>query len=179
MLDIAAAYNRYQFLGNEFLTWIWYLIETNQNTIQDDFFASLEIGHTIVLENNLGDNSKEKITIKGDQAGLEEGRTALRKGAQVTQIHLKCIMNNQNTDEDESYEFTLKGESFHLTGLKTPKTSSNNEEDETEAAILEKAFLLEKVIKVIDTLFIRFVEKKISEEWKTNEIQQIRNWIDS
>ncbi len=182
MLDIATAYNRYQFLGNEFLTWIWYLIETNKNTIQEDFFASLEIGHTIVLENNLGDNSREKITIKGDQAGLEEGRTALKKGAQVTQIHIKCLMeppkDHTDTNDEYLYEFTLKGESFHITGLKTPKTIKGDEE-ETEADILEKAFLLENIMKVIDTLFIRFVEKKISPEWKTSEIQKIRAWIDS
>ena len=31
MLDIATAYNKYKFLGNDFLTWIWFLIETDQN----------------------------------------------------------------------------------------------------------------------------------------------------
>ncbi len=180
MLDIAAAYNKYQFLGNEFLTWIWYLIETQQditNILQQKFPVSLEIGHTIVLENHLGENAREKITIKGDQAGLEEGTTALKKGAMVTQIHLKCIMGSSEKDQEDAYEFTLKGESFHLTGLKTPKLSPSDDNDETEANILEKVFLLETITQVIDTLFLRFVEKRISPEWKANEIQKIRDWI--
>ena len=29
MLDIATAYNRYKFIGHEFLTWLLYLIETD------------------------------------------------------------------------------------------------------------------------------------------------------
>ena len=129
MLDIATAYNKYKFLGNDFLTWIWYLIETDQNisslTASNDRIH-LEIGNAITLENRLGDKSKERITIKGDQAGLEEGSTALKKGAHVTQINLLCKIN-----EDE-YTFTIKGESFNITGLKTPKTDLSKKEDEIE-----------------------------------------------
>ena len=29
MLDLAVAYNRYRFLGDEFLTWLWYTIEND------------------------------------------------------------------------------------------------------------------------------------------------------
>ena len=95
MLDIATAYNKYGFLGNEFLTWIWYLVETDQDITalsgsKDP--VTFEIGNSISLENNLGDKSKEKITIKGDQAGLEEGTTALKKGAWVTDMNLICRM---------------------------------------------------------------------------------------
>ena len=27
MLDVAVAYNRFKFLGDEFLTWLWFIIE--------------------------------------------------------------------------------------------------------------------------------------------------------
>ena len=57
--------------------------------------------------------SKEKISIKGDKAGLEEGTTALKKGALVTELNLLCKMG-----EEEEYKFTIKGESFNITGLK-------------------------------------------------------------
>ena len=179
MLDIATAYNKYKFLGNEFLTWIWYLIETEKNIseiIGSKETISLEIGNSIVLENSLGDKSKERITIKGDQAGLEEGTTALKKGAVVTQINLICRLD-QNQDGEEAYKFTIKGESFSLTGLKTPSTEKSGSEDEIEGLILEKAYLLMKLTQVIDTLFLKFIERRISEEWKNKELQEIRNWI--
>jgi len=176
MLDIATAYNKYGFLGNEFLTWIWYLIETDQEittlaSSKDPII--FEIGNSISLENNLGDKSKEKITIKGDQAGLEEGGTALKKGAWVTDMNLICRMG------EEEYKFSIKGESFNITGLKTPTIDISSSEDEIEGLIIEKTFLIMKVIKVIDTLFLKFIEKRISDDWNRSDLKGIRDWIQS
>jgi len=176
MLDIATAYNKYKFLGNDYLTWIWFLIENNHNIssiIDSKDIITLEVGNSIVLENKLGDKSKEKITIKGDQAGLEEGTTALKKGAFVTQINLICKIN-----EDE-YKFTIKGESFNITGLKTPKTEILKNEDEIEGLVLEKAFLGFNIFKVIDTLFLKYIEQRTSDEWNNKGLQDIKNWIES
>ncbi len=176
MLDIATAYNKYKFLGNDFLTWIWFLIETSKDIssildMKDK--VSLEVGNSIVLENRLKDNSKEKISIKGDQAGLEEGTTALKKGAFVTQINLICRIN-----EDE-YRFTIKGESLNVTGLKTPKTDLSKNQDEIEGLVLEKAGLCFKIFEVIDTLFLKYIKQRSSDEWKSQGLQEIKKWIDS
>ena len=176
MLDIAAAYNKYKFLGNDCLTWIWFLIETDQNissVLDSKDVVTLEVGNSIVLENKLGDKSKEKITIKGDQAGLEEGTTALKKGAYVTQINLICKIN-----EDE-YRFTIKGESLNITGLKTPKTDLSSKKDELEGLVLEKAFFCFNIIKVIDTLFLKYLEQRTKDDWNIKGLQDIRNWIGS
>ena len=178
MLDIATAYNKYKFVGNDFLTWIWFLIETNQNissflNIKDKDIVTLEVGNSIVLENKLGDKSKEKITIKGDQAGLEEGTTALKKGAFVTQFNLVCKIN-----EDE-YKFTIKGESFNITGLKTPKTDLSKKEDEIEGLVLEKAFFCFKIFEVIDNLFLKYLEQRTADDWKHKGLQDIKDWIGS
>ncbi|WP_320043411.1 hypothetical protein [uncultured Desulfobacter sp.] len=176
MLDIATAYNKYGFLGNEFLTWIWYLVETEQDITalsNSENPVTFEIGNSISLENNLGDKSKEKITIKGDQAGLEEGTTALKKGAWVTDMNLICRIG------EEEYKFSIKGESFNITGLKPPAIDTSASEDEIEGLVIEKTFLIMKVINVIDTLFLKFIEKRISETWQTSDLKAIRDWIQS
>ncbi|WP_457551176.1 hypothetical protein [Desulfobacula sp.] len=176
MLDIATAYNKYKFLGNDYLTWIWFLIETNQNIsslLNSKDVVTLEVGNSIVLENKLGDKSKEKITIKGDQAGLEEGTTALKKGAFVTQINLICKIN-----EDE-YRFTIKGESFNITGLKTPKTDLSAKEEEIEGLVLEKAFFCFHIFDVIDTLFLKYLEQRTADDWKSKGFQNLKAWIGS
>jgi len=176
MLDIATAYNKYGFLGNEFLTWIWYLVETDQDitalsSSKDP--VTLELGNSISLENNLGDKSKEKITIKGNQAGLEEGTTALKKGACVTDLNMICKIG------EEEYKFSIKGESFNITGLKTPTIDTSSSEDEIEGMIIEKTFLIMKVIKIIDALFLKFIAKRISDDWNTSDLKDIRGWIQS
>ncbi len=176
MLDIATAYNKYKFVGNEFLTWIWYLIETDQDVsslLKSSDVITLEVGNSIVLENNLGDKRKERITIKGDQAGLEEGTTALTKGAFVTSINLICKIN-----EDE-YKFNIKGESLNLTGLKTPKTQLSKNEEEMEGLVLEKSSFCFIIFDVIDTLFLTYLEQRVSDEWNNEGLQAIKNWIQS
>ena len=176
MLDIATAYNKYKFLGNDFLTWIWFLIENDHDIsslLDSKDAVTLELGNSIVLENKLGDKSKEKITIKGDQAGLEEGITALKKGAFVTQINLIC-----KTNKDE-YKFTIKGDSFNITGLKTPKTDLSHKEDEIEGLVLEKTFFCFKIFKVIDTLFLKHIEQRTSDDWNHKGLQEVKTWISS
>ena len=93
MLDVAVAYNRYRFLGEEFLTWLWFCIETQQSDIrnldqeQTQEKVAIEIGNRMALENRRR-NSAESITIKGDDAGLEEGLLSLKKGALITELNL-------------------------------------------------------------------------------------------
>jgi hypothetical protein len=175
MLDIATAYNKYSFLGNDFLTWLWFMIETGQDitrTIKSSDPVTLEIGNALVLENTLGDKSKEKITIKGDQAGLEEGTTALKKGAKVTEMNLMCRLG-----PEEEYRFTIKGDSFNITGLKTPASAGDGSDDEIEGRLIEKALLLFRITQVIDTLFLTFLAQRIDDDWKNKGLEPMRTWI--
>ena len=176
MLDVSVAYNKYTFLGNDFLTWIWFLIETGQNLSEltkSKDPVTLEIGNSIVLENKINNEYKEKITIKGDQAGLEEGTTALKKGGWVTQINLLCKI------ADDEYQFTLKGDSYNMSGLKTPVTDMSKNKDEIEGLVLEKAYLCFRVFEVIDSLFFSFLSQRIEDNWTDKGLQDIRNWIES
>ena len=96
MLDIAVAYNRFKFLGDEFLTWLWFVIEQDPAILKniDPDLTSFEIGNRIVLENR-GKDSVERITIKGENAHFEEGMLALTKGALVAELNLVCRTTEQ------------------------------------------------------------------------------------
>ena len=69
MLDVAVSYNRYKFLGHEFLTWLWYVIDKERGVLeaQDGSEVSLQIGNRVVLENRK-DEKLETITITGDSS---------------------------------------------------------------------------------------------------------------
>jgi hypothetical protein len=97
MLDVAVAYNRYKFIGNEFLTWLWFTIETNQPFFKtvDETITSINLGNRMVLENSIND-AIEIITIKGDDAGLEEGLLSLRKGAVVVEMNIPIKRKTRN-----------------------------------------------------------------------------------
>jgi hypothetical protein len=172
MLDVAIAYNRYRFLGNEFLTWLWYTLENRSAQLAkiDADLSALEIGNRMVLENRRSEGV-ETITIKGDDAGLEEGLLALRKGALVTEMNL-IYRSGDNT-----WQFNIKGESLNLSSFKTPETAGTQKQEDIEGAVLEKIFLYEKVILFIEGAFRHFVRLRISENWDKNNITQIKQWI--
>ncbi|MFH2011970.1 MAG: hypothetical protein ABIJ37_04580 [Pseudomonadota bacterium] len=174
MLDISIAYNRYKFLGYEFLTWLWYLIEKEQRTINEIVKEPifLEIGNRIVLE-NLRKEVLESVTIRGDDAGLEEGIMALRKGAVVTEINLIY------KDNDFESNFTIKGESLDISGLRVPKPGYVESRKDLEGAVIEKAYLCNRVLQLIDNLFKQFIRLRNSKDWVSKVVPHIRQWIHS
>jgi hypothetical protein len=174
MLDVAVAYNRYQFLGEEFLTWLWYVIEKDQNLIKkfDNDFVALEIGNRIVFENRRKE-SGERITIKGDGASLEEGVLSLKKGALVSEINVVY------KSAELTWQFTLKGESLNFSSLNLPSTGLPESDEDIEGFVLEKIFLCDKILKLIDNIFAHFVQLRLSNRWQNKIVPKIRNWIKS
>jgi len=174
MLDVAVSYNRYKFLGHEFLTWLWFVMENRPETLNkvDAELVSLEVGNRMVLENNR-DDRVESVTIKGDQAGLEEGLLSLKKGAVVTE--LKLIYKAGDND----WHFSLKGESLNLSSLKPPQTAATENKEEIEGAVLEKVYLYEKVFVLVENLYKTFIRLRISEDWQKDIVPSIRRWLKS
>ena len=172
MLDVAVAYNRYKFIGNEFLTWLWFTIETNQALFKeaDETITSLYVGNRIVLENSNNDAS-EIITIKGDDAGLEEGLLSLRKGAVVIEMNLSYKSENQ------AWTFTLKGESLSFSSLKLPETGPVETKEDIEGVVLEKAYLYEKAIDLVNQVFILFLKLRTSTKWNQETVPAIKRWV--
>ena len=172
MLDVAVAYNRYKFIGNEFLTWLWFTIDTNPHFFKtvDETIISLNVGNRIVLENSINDAS-EIITIKGDDAGLEEGLLSLRKGAVVIELNLSY------KTENHTWTFTLKGESLSFSDLKVPETGPVESKENIEGILLEKAYLFEKAIDLINLIFNMFLKFRSTVEWNEKTVPDIKNWM--
>lgn len=172
MLDIAVAYNRYRFLGNEFLTWLWFAIENDVDSIRqcDAELVDLYVGNRMVLENRLA-NGKENITIKGDAAGLEEAMLALSKGALITDLHL---VYKSGTVQ---WQFALKGEGLHFSGLKLPETGPIDSREDMEGMILEKIYLYEKLFDFINKLYEIFIKLRLSEAWSGRIHPSLKKWL--
>lgn len=173
MLDISVAYNRYRFVGFEFLTWLWYQIDQGGDALsacRRDAF-SLDIGNRLVLENQRGEGQVETISIKGDQAGLEEAKLALRKGALVSEMNIVYLFN------DQEWRFTVKGENLCVSALRTPETGSVESEEDVEGAVLEKLYLYEQVMELIDAAYHTFIQLRVSDDWNRQIKGQIGHWI--
>jgi hypothetical protein len=172
MLDVAVAYNRYKYLGNEFLTWLWFMIETDKPALSfpDSETTDLSIGGRIVLENSRH-NRDETITIKGDGAGLEEGVIALQKGAVVTEVALVA-----KTPELE-WRFSVKGESLSITSLKPPEKPVEERSEDLEEKVLARMEHVELAASLLDHLFRQFVHVRVGPQWEKSLVPAMRKWI--
>ena len=176
MLDVAVAYNRYRFLGEEFLTWIWFMMETDPDQqffrSMDPDLAALEIGNRIVLENRRNE-ALERITIRGEEANLAEGRLALQKGALVAEISLNF------RSADHLWQFSLKGESLNVSNFKTPKIARPESPEDLEGFVLEKAYLFDKILQFIEKTYNYYLRQRLSPRWHSRVVPRVRTWMGS
>ncbi len=172
MLDVAVAYNRYKYLGNEFLTWLWFMMETDKQGLDFTEAESTElaIGDRIVLANSRH-NRDETITIKGDGAGLEEGVLALQKGALVTEISLLV------KTAEAQWRFNLKGESLNIGSLKPPEKNPAEAPDDLEQRVLEQIAHAERITGLLHQLYRQFIIQRISEDWSKRIVPAMGRWI--
>lgn len=176
MLDISVSYNRYKFLGHEFLTWLWFLMETapEQLVNQNEEPVLLGLGSRIVLENSRGE-AIETITIKGGESELAEGRLAVQRGAVVTEMNVNLDYNGM------VWMFDIKGESLDVSGLKLPESdgSDGSDKQEVEAAVLDRIDLYETVVAFVQHTYTRFIKNRISTEWQNTTVPRMKQWITS
>ena len=172
MLDISVAYSRFRFIGQEFLTWLWYMIATGEytNILDEDANISVSIGDRMVLENRHSEDI-EFITIKGNRADLKEGVVALTKGALVAELSLEILV------DDQPWKFTLKGESLGMTNLKTPATGRPETADDIEGAVLEKIHLYEIAFHITEQFYHTFIKQRIGKDWDNQIKTKIKTWI--
>lgn len=172
MLDLSVAYQRYRFLGDEFLTWLWFTIENDPGLFRsvDADCTVLEIGNRIVLENRKT-KSIERISIKGDDAGLEEGRVALRKGALVSEMVLVF-----KTGEYQ-WDFALKGETLSMANFRVPGPAAPQSPEQMDEFISERYEFVNKILKFIENLYKAFINLRLSARWATKQVPVIHKWI--
>lgn len=172
MLDVSLTYYRYGFLGGEFLTWLWfYIVNTDQDKLFDNKNEMLEIGNKIVLERKAND-AVEKVTIKGKDAGLEEGIISLKKGAVVKELNLLY------RKENKEWGFTVTGENLGLSNLKTPDIGFIESKKGVEGFVVEKIFLYDSLYLLIDSLYKKFIKLRVSDGW-INVVSDMNKWINS
>lgn len=173
MLDVAVAYRRYQFVGDEFLTWLWHTIENDPPLLRgiDKDLAALEIGNRMVLVNRYRQDHDETVTIKGDGANMDEGLLALKKGAMVAEVNLVYRSG------DQEWQFNLKGESLNFSSLRVPETGKIETKEDIEGAVIDKMYLCDRIVALINGLFTHFIKLRVSNDWSAKTVPAIRKWI--
>jgi hypothetical protein len=113
----------------------------------------------------------QQATVSGQGTEMSEAMAGLRTGKKVAKAFLKIAM-----DQDE-WTLTLSAKDFAVSGLKTPKVEGQPEEGEDpDALFLEKVFLVERCLSLVDELYLRFVKLRLSSDWGET-VAAMRSWI--
>ncbi|MCT4534237.1 hypothetical protein [Halodesulfovibrio sp.] len=160
-------------LGQEFLTWLWFRSEvTNGNfTSKEGRPYNLYVEQRVSVQGGEGE-TLETATVSGSTSELKEARLGLSMGKKVTRALIRI---EQDT---EAWQLTLKAEDFSLGSLKTPKVekADANEEDDVDGPFLEKIFLIESCLTLVDDAYRSFLETRLSNDWKET-VQRMGQWL--
>ncbi|MGB3225018.1 MAG: hypothetical protein WBB23_19635 [Desulforhopalus sp.] len=165
-----------RFLGQEFLTWLWWKSEERGGSVelpgQGDITVVFE--KHMLLESGEGE-STEKIVCTGLQTELQEARTGLQMGKKLEQARIVIGHN------DYEYSLTLAAALMEFRNVRLPKTETTENDksdnpEEVEGMILERIYLFEELIKLLNALFRMFLNVRLSDVWR-EELQKIRHWV--
>ncbi|WP_051184762.1 hypothetical protein [Desulfatiglans anilini] len=162
-----------EFLGREFLLWLWFRSETEGGVIDIPDLGAVEfaIEGKVVLQSE-GDEGVETVTCSGERPALREARYALTRQKQVVQAMIKLAAG------DERWSFLLDSCWFNVKGYKGPKVLMDRNDD-PDGLFFEKVLLLERCAMALDALFEHFVLLRISPEWEAEERPAISAWIEA
>lgn len=163
MLDTVDKLIEYPFIGNEFLTWMWYKGET----VQDFNFA---VGNKIVFSKSSDGKICESVTIKGEGDDLIVGKVAMSDGFIVSEMQLVY------SKDDPRYYFSMKGTDLSFNGLKMPKIVGDDNDEDDEGLILASMLMIDEVTSIIDKAFSEFIIERMSDEWVVT-VEDIKKWI--
>jgi hypothetical protein len=165
-----------RFLGQEFLTWLWWKSDERGGSVKLENEGDITIAFEkhMLLESGEGESS-EKIICTGLQAELQEARTGLQMGKKLEQARI-VIQHNNN-----EFSFTLAGALMEYRNVRLPKTEATENDttgkpEEIEGMILERIFLFEELIRIINVLFAMFLKVRLREQWR-DELLKIRHWV--
>ena len=175
-MDLVDILQEKRFLGQEFLTWLWWKSEERGGSLLLTDFGeiTLSLEKHMLLESGEGD-AVEKLVCSGLQAELQEARTGLHVGKKLEQSRI--VLSHDSFE----YHFTLVGSTLDFKSVKLPETDKTENPagesvEETEGKILERAYLFEQLVKIVTACFVIFIHLRISPAWN-DEVVKIRGWI--
>jgi hypothetical protein len=174
-MDLVDLIAEKRFLGQEFLTWLWYKSDERGGTIYLPGSGDIQVVFEkhMLLEYGEGE-ALEKAICQGLHTELREARTGLLTGKKLEQARIMLVQG------DYEYHLSLKGSLFEFRSVKLPKTMTGAEESDApeavEARLLDRIGLYETALRIVDDLFRLFLKVRLGQDWQT-ELAKIQAWI--
>ncbi|QDS93091.1 hypothetical protein FF011L_18460 [Roseimaritima multifibrata] len=155
------------FLGNEFLLWLWWQQETETDTftLADQSEITFMLAKTLSLECPRGESGKETISAESP-VKLPEAMQAVRTGKLPRKSGLTIVRDGRQ------FDLVLQAESFGISGAKI------HLEDDEEFEIDDRIDAIRTLSESIDLLFHLFCERRTGMQWG-KDLGGMIQWLES
>jgi hypothetical protein len=155
------------FLGNEFLLWLWHYLENESDTLPlaDNSEVAVLLTRTLALECPRGQTGKETISSDGPTK-LPEALRAVQAGKLPRKVGVTM------TRQDQTYDFVLQAETLALTGAKLPAP----EGEEERARLEERVAQIRHLVETLELAYGVFTQRRLGDHW-SQELAKIKKWL--
>jgi hypothetical protein len=155
------------FLGNEYLLWLWYQLDDESDTLRlsDASEASILLTRTLVLDCPRAVTGRESITSDAPTQ-LPEARRALQSGKLPRKIGLTVARH------DQQYDLTLQAETLAIGAARLPAPEASEE----RARLEERVNQLRHMLETLDLMYDAFAAKRASDTWP-KELARLQKWL--
>lgn len=161
--------HRTSFLGQEFLTWLWYRSDQQGGVFNlGGEHGEIEawFDDRLVIS-SLAVDAQENLFKGGHPTTSAEAMTALQKGKKASEAKLRVIKGAKE------WSFILKADNLAVGSVKIPAVLSKEYDDK----FYERMMLLEELDQMVKALFKQFLLLRVSPEWEGEEIPAIQSWV--
>jgi hypothetical protein len=157
-----------QFLGNEFLLWLWYTADTETDTVRtpDGGEVTFMFQGGVKLEDPRGQTG---TAVMNSEAGvrLPESRAAVRAGKLPRKAALSLVRHG------EVYTGVLHAETLAMSSVRLPPWEGEGEQRVRDEERLKH---VREVAGIVDQLFAAFLARRLSPAWAV-EVTDIGRWL--
>ena len=153
------------FLGNEFLMWLWWTLENETDTIDlpDGSDVVVMLNKTLSLECPRGESGKETISAESP-IQLPEAMQAVRSGKLPRKAGMTIVSDGRQ------FDLVLQAETFAISGVKI------HLEDDEEFENEDRIDAIRLLSETADLMFHVFCDYRTSEDWPKMQ-KQISKWL--
>ncbi len=160
------------FLGEEFLTWLWYRTETGQGEfrLKDGGYAGVSMEDFLLFGGDDRDELEQTLR-NGLPSKSPEATTALAEGKRLARARLTMA------NGEREWILVLDGRTFEPLSVKCPEEDPEDIGDDPMAKDLVRMQGFTELSDLIDEIFGQFLAKRLSPTFEDQEVPRIKAWI--
>ncbi len=157
------------FLGNEFLMWLWFTSEgdTESVKVMDGSEVTYMIARSLTLECPRGQTGHETISHEGPSR-LPEAKRAIESGKLPRKLGLTLVRH------DQQYELSLQAETLAVGAAKFP--NPEDEKLDANGKRFARVGQLRHLIETLDLLYDAFGQQRFGKGW-ADTLPRMQRWL--